>query len=45
MPDGDYVVAAMGDFRGRGLPKLKLFHVDGGSGIQPVSEPDNLEMP
>ena len=44
MSDGDYVVAAMGDFRGRGLPKLKLFHVDGGSGIQPVSEPDNLKM-
>ena len=44
MPDGDYVVAALGDFRGRGLPKLKLFHVDGGSGIQPVSEPDNLKM-
>ncbi|MCY4122041.1 MAG: amidohydrolase, partial [Acidobacteria bacterium] len=44
MPDGDYVVAAMGDFRGRGLPKLKLFHVDGGRGIQPVSEPDNLKM-
>ena len=44
MPDGDYVVAAMGDFRGRGLPKLKLFHVNGGSGIQPVSEPDNLKM-
>ena len=44
MPDGDYVVAAMGDFRGRGLPKLKLFHVDGGSGIQPVSEPDSLKM-
>ncbi len=44
MPDGDYVVAAMGDFRGRALPKLKLFHVDGGSGIQPVSEPDDLKM-
>ena len=44
MPNGDYVVAAMGDFRGRGLPKLKLFHVDGGSGIQPVSEPDGLKM-
>ena len=44
MPDGDYVVAALGDFRGRGLPKLKLFHVEGGSGIQPVSEPDNLKM-
>ena len=44
MPDGDYVVASMGDFRGTGLPKLKLFHVDGGSGIQPVSEPDDFKM-
>ncbi len=44
LPDGDYVVASMGGFRGGGLPKLKLFHVDGGSGIQLVSEPDNLKM-
>ena len=44
MPDGDYVVASIGDFRGRGLPKLKLFHVEGGSGIQPVSEPDDFKM-
>ena len=44
LPDGDYVVAAMGDFRGRGLPKLKLFHVDGGGGIQPVPEPEDLKM-
>lgn len=44
MPDGDYIVASMGDFRGRGLPKLKLFHIDGGSGIEPVSGPDNLKM-
>ena len=29
MPDGGYVVAAMGAFRLSGLPKLKLFHVDG----------------
>ena len=43
MPDGDYVVAAMGAFRLSGLPKLKLFHVDGGSGIQLISEPDNLK--
>ena len=34
MPDGDYVVAAMGAFRFSGLPRLKLFHVDGGSGVQ-----------
>ncbi|WP_419937137.1 amidohydrolase family protein [Candidatus Palauibacter sp.] len=44
LPDGDYVVASMGGFRGGGLPKLKMFHVDGGSGIQLVSEPDNLKM-
>ena len=43
LPDGRYVVAAMGAFRGRGLPKLKLFHVDGGSGILLISEPDNLK--
>ena len=43
MPDGNYVVAAMGAFRGRGLPKLKLFHVDGGSGTMLISEPDNLK--
>ena len=43
MPDGDYVVAAMGAFRLSGLPKLKLFHVDGGSGIQLIAEPDNLK--
>ena len=44
LPDGDYIVASMGGFRGGGLPKLKLFHVDGGSGIQLVPEPDNLKM-
>ena len=43
MPDGDYVVAAMGAFRLSGLPKLKLFHVDGGSGVQLIAEPDNLK--
>ena len=26
-----------------GLPKLKLFHVDGGSGTMLISEPDNLK--
>ncbi len=43
-PDGDYVVASIGQFRGGGLPKVKLFHVDGGSGVELVSEPDNLKM-
>ncbi len=44
LPDGDYVVASLGNFRGGALPKLKVFHVDGGSGIQLVSEPNNLKM-
>ncbi|MXW56509.1 MAG: amidohydrolase, partial [Gemmatimonadales bacterium] len=44
LPDGDYIVASMGGFRGGGLPKLKMFHVDGGSGIELVSEPENLKM-
>ncbi|MGI9627913.1 MAG: amidohydrolase family protein [Longimicrobiales bacterium] len=43
-PDGSYVVASMGNFRGGALPKVKLFHVEGGSGIQLVSEPENLKM-
>ena len=30
-------------FRLSGLPRLKLFHVDGGSGIQLISEPDSLK--
>ena len=42
MPDGDYVVAAMGAFRLSGFP-LKLFHVDGGRGVQLIAEPDNLK--
>ena len=44
MPDGDYVVAAIGNFRGGNLPKLKMFHVDGGGGIELVSEPDNMKV-
>ena len=42
-PDGDYIVASKGGFRGGGLPKLWLHHVDGGSGVQLISEPDNLK--
>ena len=37
-PDGNYVVAAMGAFR-FDIPQLKLFHVDGGSGVELISEP------
>jgi Tol biopolymer transport system component/imidazolonepropionase-like amidohydrolase len=34
-PDGEYVVASMGmgNFRFGGSPRLRLFHVDGGGGI------------
>ncbi len=44
MPDGDYVVAAVGDFRGGNPPKLKMFHVDGGEGVELVSEPDDMKV-
>ena len=44
MPDGQYVVASMGNFRLSGLPKVRLFHVDGGSGTELVSEPEDLKM-
>jgi Tol biopolymer transport system component/imidazolonepropionase-like amidohydrolase len=39
-PDGDYVVASIGGFRGGGNPTLKLFHVDGGSGVELLSNDD-----
>ena len=42
-PGGDYVVSSKGGFRGGGLPKLWLHHVDGGAGVQLISEPDNLK--
>ncbi|MDE2782659.1 MAG: amidohydrolase family protein [Gemmatimonadota bacterium] len=42
-PDGEYVVSSKGGFRGGGLPKLWLHHVDGGSGVQLIDEPDNLK--
>ncbi|MDH5590093.1 MAG: amidohydrolase, partial [Gemmatimonadota bacterium] len=33
-PDGEYVVASMGDFRGSHLPVLQIFHTEGGSGAK-----------
>ena len=42
-PDGNYIVAAMGGFRGGGLPKLRLYHIDGGSGSALVDGPNNLK--
>lgn len=37
-PDGEYVVASMGGFRGGGLPNLHLFHAEGGSGVELVDD-------
>jgi Tol biopolymer transport system component len=44
LPDGDYVVAskATGTSGNSRIPKLWMWHVDGGSGIQLIKEPDNL---
>ena len=40
-PDGEYVVAAVGDFRGSTQPTLKLFHVEGGSGVRLLPSGDS----
>ena len=37
-PDGKYIVASKGGFRG-GLPKLWMYHADGGSGVALYTEP------
>ena len=37
-PDGDYIVASVGGFRGGGLPNLHLYHADGGSGVELTEE-------
>jgi Tol biopolymer transport system component len=42
-PDGDYVIAAMGGFRYGGVPKLHIYHVDGGSGTKLITEPERLK--
>ncbi len=39
-PDGEYVVASIGGFRGGGNPTLKLFHVDGGDGVELLDDDD-----
>ena len=41
MPDGKYVVVTKGEGR-FGVGKLWMLHVDGGSGIQLIKEPENL---
>ncbi len=42
-PNGKYIVASKVD-GGLGSSKLWMYHVDGGSGVQLVKEPDNLKM-
>jgi imidazolonepropionase-like amidohydrolase/Tol biopolymer transport system component len=37
-PDGQYIVASKGAFRG-GLPKLWMYHADGGSGVALYADP------
>ncbi len=44
MPDGTYIVATIGKFRGGGLPSIKLFHVDGGSGLTPIDDADGTKF-
>jgi Tol biopolymer transport system component/imidazolonepropionase-like amidohydrolase len=41
-PDGDYLVVSKGGFRS-GLPKLWMYHRQGGGGVQLIKEPDNLK--
>jgi len=41
-PDGKYIVASKTDGLG-GAAKLWMYHVDGGSGIQLIKEPQNLK--
>jgi Tol biopolymer transport system component/imidazolonepropionase-like amidohydrolase len=40
-PDGNYIVASVGDFRGSAQPTLRLYHVEGGTGV-PLMRGDNL---
>ena len=42
-PDGQYIVASKGGVRRLGLPKLWLFHKDGGAGVKLIKEPDQLK--
>lgn len=42
-PDGKYIVASRANLRG-GVHKLRLYHVDGGSGTKLVDGPGNLKI-
>jgi Tol biopolymer transport system component len=39
-PDGDYLVVSKGGYRGA-LPKLWMYHREGGAGVQLLKEPEN----
>ncbi len=41
-PDGNYIIAARAGLRG-GLHKLRIYHVDGGSGSEFIETPDRLK--
>ena len=41
-PDGDYIIAARAGLRS-GVHKLRMYHVDGGSGTEFLGGPDNLK--
>ena len=43
-PDGKYIVASKGGFRG-GLPTLWMYHADGGNGMPLYTAPANAAMP
>jgi WD40 repeat protein len=40
-PDGSYIVASVGDFRGSTQPTLRMYHVDGGTGLRILPEGNN----
>jgi Tol biopolymer transport system component len=42
-PDGNYIIAARAGLRG-GVHKLRMYHVDGGSGTEFIDTPGNLKM-
>ncbi len=41
-PDGEYIIAARAGLRG-GVHKLRMYHVDGGSGTEFMDTPNNLK--
>ncbi len=42
-PNGEYILASKAGFRS-GTLKLWMYHVDGGTGVELMSDPDNVKM-